>query len=476
MLRGTRWLREAWIPVIAGLLWLWCAASFGIVGFVFSLIPGCLLLSSGVSTLLYPGDLRIPQFTALGGLLGVPLAVPAIFIAGPLTGLALVLLSAASFVVAGTISLRQEPDTDEVPRPVPSTTLAAQVAMDDALLAHMALRLPVVTAAEQPRVRHEVHRARELFRDRGWLEHPADYHRTPPPLVDPVIRLARSHRIEFEHVQFDSGYEPDADEPGRDRWLARVVNRTAHAWVLRRKTGPGPWLICIHGYQMGFPLIDLPAFNAARFHYRYGINLAIPVLPLHGPRKAGRRSGDGFLSGDFLDTVHAEAQAMWDIRRLISWIRAQGGTPIGAHGLSLGGYNTALLASLEPLACAIPGIPATDFTRLAWRHGAPLQIRYAEHQGLVHDEVGEVLSVISPLVLRPRVHKEGRYIFAGIADRLAPAEQARDLWRHWDHPRIVWYQGAHVTFRLHRAVNRMLMDALSGSGLIRSEDRQLRDR
>ena len=50
MFEQQRWPREAWLPISSGLLWLWCAASFGIVGFLFSLIPGCLLLSSGFST------------------------------------------------------------------------------------------------------------------------------------------------------------------------------------------------------------------------------------------------------------------------------------------------------------------------------------------------------------------------------------------------------------------------------------------
>ena len=465
MFPPRRWLPEAWIPIVGGLLWLWCAASSGVVGFLLSVIPGCLLLSSGVSTLLYPGDLRIPQFTALGGALGVPLAMPALFLAGPWMGLALVVISAASFVAAGATSVRQEPHTDEVPEPMPSIALAAQVAIDDTILAHVALTHPAVSVDEQERVHREICEARDLFRDRGWLANPIEYHQAPPPLTDPVIRPARSLRVDFEHLEFTSGYQPHAEEPGRDRWLSRAANRTAHAWVLRHGPGPRPWLICIHGYRMGFPLVDLPAFHAARLHYKYGMNVAIPVLPFHGPRKTGRRSGDGFISGDFLDTVHAEAQAMWDLRRLMSWIRMQEGAPIGAYGLSLGGYNTALLACLEELACAILGIPATDFTRLTWRHGAQLQIRYAEHQGLVHDEVSEVLSVVSPFALEPRVPRERRYIFAAIADRLVPAAQVRDLWHHWDRPRILWYQGSHVTFRSHPAVGRLLLDALRESGL-----------
>jgi hypothetical protein len=217
---------------------------------------------------------------------------------------------------------------------------------------------------------------------------------------------------------------------------------------------------------MGWPLIDLAAFEAARLHRRLGLNLLFPVLPLHGPRKAGRRSGDYFLAGDPIDTLHAEAQAMWDLRRLLSWIRAQGAETIGVSGLSLGGYQTALLASLDDeLAGVIAGIPLTDVSRAVWRHGPPLYIRFSESQGVVHEEVAEVLSVVSPLSLAPRVPHERRYLFGAVADRLVPVDQVRDLWLHWDQPRIVWYQGGHVTFRFHAPVRQLLKDAFRESGL-----------
>jgi hypothetical protein len=466
MFDQQRWPRIAWIPLFAGLAWLWCAASFGTPGFFFSVVPGCLLLGAGVSTLLWPGDLRIPQFVALGGFLGVPLALPAFFVAGLGTGLLLVGASAAAFVAAGAISVRQEPHVDEVPVPVPSPRLSAEVAIDELLLATMNLTLPMPIWSDRDRIRREVHEAREQFAAAGWLEKPADYHQLPPPLEGPKLAVARSRSHDFEHLSFESGYEPRAGEPGRERWLAYGPNRSAHAWVLRHRE-PRPWLVCLHGYQMGFPLLDLLAFRPRWLHEKLGLNLLLPVLPLHGPRKVGRRSGDGFLAGDFLDTVHAEAQAMWDVRRLISWLRAQGAPAIGVHGLSLGGYNTALLASLEgDLACAIPGIPAVDWTRLVWRHGPALHIRHAEHGGLVHDEVHELHRVVSPLALEPRVPFERRYVFGAVADRLVPADQVRDLWRHWGRPRIVWYQGAHVTFGLHPAVDEMIAEALRDAGLV----------
>jgi dienelactone hydrolase len=272
--------------------------------------------------------------------------------------------------------------------------------------------------------------------------------------------------LAYEHLTFESCYEPWPDERGRESWLAHTPCRTGHAWVVRQEDPSRPWLVCIHGYQMGIPRIDLLAFEAERLAKTRGLNLLFPVLPLHGPRTVGRRSGDGYLAGDPLDTVHAVANAMWDLRRLLSWVRGQGAERVGIHGLSLGGYHTALLACLDDdLACAIPGIPLTDVTRAVWRHGPPLQMRYFERHGVVHEEVSEVLRVVSPLELRPKVPRERRYLFGAISDRLVPPDQVRDLWRHWEEPEIVWYQGGHVSFRLHPEVRRFVHRALAESGL-----------
>jgi hypothetical protein len=466
-MRATpRWPAEAWIPLLAGLYWLWSAPGHGFLGFVFSVVPGCLLLGSGLVMLLMPGDFRISQFAAIGGVLGVVLGLPALFVVGFGHGLLLIAGSAASFLVAGWHTVRLEPHPEEVPAPIESMALAGQVACDEAILSTMLLGVGRPQGDDFIRIAGEIDAAREQFASAGWLEKPAEYHTAPPDLVDPQLRSASLRGIAYEKLSFDSGYEPREGEPGRDRWLGYTRNRKAHAWVLRHAGGDRPWLVCIHGYQMGSPGIDIRAFRPDWIHEKLGINMIFPVLPLHGPRAKGRRSGDGFIAGEILDTVHAEAQAMWDIRRLLSWVRSQGEGPVGAYGLSLGGYNTALLASLDPdLACAIPGIPATDFTRLFYRHSPSLQVREGEFHGLVEEHMGEVLRVVSPLELEPLVPHDRRYIFAGVADRLVPADQVRDLWRHWDRPRIEWYQGAHVTFAAHPAVRGLIKEALRESGL-----------
>jgi hypothetical protein len=463
----VRWPREAWIPLVAGLFWLWRAPAHGLPGFLFSVIPGCLLLAAGVAMLLMPGDRRIAQFAALGGVLGVVFALPAFVVVGPIAALLLIAASLASFVAAGVHSLRLEPEIEGVPKAVFSYRLGAEVAIDEALLATMFVGAKLPRPEDHARIPREMAEARSRFEAEGWLEKPASYHVTPPPLEAPIFSRARTRGIDYEHLRFESGYQPHPGEPGRERWLAKVANRTAHAWVLRHPGPPRPWLVCIHGYQMGWPLIDLLAFQPEIFHRRLGLNLLVPTLPLHGLRKAGRRSGDGFLSGDPIDTVHAEAQAMWDLRRLLGWLREdQAAAAVGVMGFSLGGYTTALLASLDDgLACAIAGIPVTDFARIYYRHLPPLHLSSAESQGLAEPELRQVLSVISPLALEPRIPRERRWIFGGVVDRLVPADQVRDLWRHWDQPRIAWYPGSHMSFRLHPAVPKLVLTALVDSGL-----------
>jgi hypothetical protein len=61
------------------------------------------------------------------------------------------------------------------------------------------------------------------------------------------------------------------------------------------------------------------------------------------------------------------------------------------------------------------------------------------------------------------VPHERRYLFAAVADRLVPADQVRDLWRHWERPRIEWYQGGHLTFPRHAGVRALVDGALRES-------------
>jgi dienelactone hydrolase len=457
---------EAWALVAAGIVWLAGASAAGALAFALAVVPGSLLLASGVAGLLIWDDPRARRAGALGALLGMLLALPLILVAGGAVALLFFVLALAAFAASGTISLRETPDAPRVPAAEPSLRLSAEIAADDAMLALFDLALPRPSDAEARRHVDELARAEALFAGQGWLEKPASFHAAPPPFAEVASGKRRSARVDFEHLRAESGYAPHPDEPGRERWLGYAPVRDAHAWLLRAADPARPWLICIHGYRMGHPPIDLTAFRAAQLRGKLGLNVLLPVLPLHGPRRIGRISGDGFFGADVLDMVHAEAQAMWDLRRWLGWIRAQGGERIGAYGLSLGGYNAALLAGLDgELSCVVAGIPATDLAALVWQHGPEHILRVAEHRGLERDRAERVLRVVSPLALQPLVPHERRWIFAGSADQLVPSGHVQRLVEHWGEPRTLWYEGAHLTFGAHAEVARHLAEALRTAGL-----------
>ncbi len=317
------------------------------------------------------------------------------------------------------------------------------------------------------RVAGEVERAVEVFRDRGWLDRPEEYHATPPPLETYDVVDAESRGVRYRHIRFESGYEPYEDEPGRERWLALEPNRTAHAWLLEHPGPARPWVVCAAAYRMGDPRVDFLGFHARWLHHRLGLNVAIPVVPFHGPRCCGRRGGDGFLTGDFIDTIHGVSQAVWDTRRLISWLRREGAPRVAVYGVSLGGCTSALLASLEAdLDCVIVGIPAVDFGALLRWNMRGLMVRATERLGFPWTNIDRLLRVVSPLAFQPRVAKDRRFVFGAAGDALAPPGQARELWRHWDQPRMVLYDGGHVSFLFERDVRDLIVEALASTGVL----------
>jgi dienelactone hydrolase len=450
---------EAWLTLLAGIVWFAASReSWG--GIALALVPGSLLVASGTATLLALGEARLRDLGAIGGLAGVALALPAAFAQGPALAAVLASLSAAAFAAAGAFTARTQGATEGVPLPPRTLRLQAEVALDQAVRGAMLLLIPFPRGGAHDAFARELREANELWRARGWDAAPARYHVAPPPAERVAVATRHALGAGYEELRFLSEYAPHAGEPGRERWLSHAPNQLAWAWLLR-SAGSTRWLVCIHGYQMGTPAIDLAVFRAEQWRRR-GWNVLLPVLPLHGPRRIGAISGIGMFGADFLGSAHAMAQAMWDVRRLLGWARAQGASEIACYGLSLGGYTAALLAALEPeLGAVIAGIPAADFPRLIWHH-APLAERMrVERAGITPALAGAALRPVSPLALAPLVPHARRFVFAAPDDQFVPADQVRDLLAHWGSPRHAWFPGAHISFRAHAGVHALVAAALA---------------
>ena len=357
----------------------------------------------------------------------------------------------------------------------PSAGLAMQIFLDEILISLMRNPALFPSADDFERAGQDVLAAYEIWRSEGWLEDPATFHQSPPtPSPFSLTKERTFRRQRYEHLTFASGYHPHKGEPGGDRYLAHLQNRTAHAYLVRGAQPGRPWLIGLHGFGMGLAHVDMAAFRADRLKRDWGLNVALVVLPMHGPRQTpGTTKGEGFMSIDLIDSVHGMAQAAYDTRSVIRWIRKQDGdVPVGVYGLSLGGYVAALVASLEDdLSCVIAGVPATDLPDLYRRH-SPTHVRLkAFETGALGRQADAVHRVVSPLALRPKVPVDRRFIFAGAGDRMSTAGQARRLWEYWDRPSIAWYSGGHIGFFFAGTVQRFVAEALEKSGLARPQPR-----
>ena len=191
--------------------------------------------------------------------------------------------------------------------------------------------------------------------------------------------------------------------------------RRATTAIVRHRGEPRPWVVCVHGFCMGYPFMDFMGLHTAKLHRELGLNVALPVLPLHGPRKVTLVSGEPFLSFDMMNTVHGLTQAVWDIRRLVSWIRDQGATSIGLYGVSLGAYVVALLAGIEDgFDAVVAGIPVVDFPALFHEHSpVHIRLRSIEHR-ILGGAVEDVYRVVSPMSFEPKVARDHRYVYRGL--------------------------------------------------------------
>ena len=353
---------------------------------------------------------------------------------------------------------------EDLPLARPTLSLATHALRDELVLVGLLWKRPLSDHTVYERISAEVGEAIDLYRARGWLDDPAGFFTAPPVPDDVSIRSVRKGNRSHERMSFDSGYAPHPGEPGDQRWMSYPGSGREYALMLRHPE-PRPWLVCVHGTEMGRAGLDLTLFRAWHLHEDLGLNVVIPVLPMHGPRAKGLPKGAVFPGEDVMDDVHGTAQAVWDVRRILAWIRAeQPGMRIGLNSISLGGYIAALVASLDDdLTCAILGVPPSNLVDLLGRHSG-LHRDDPRHRTL--ELAKPIGAMLSPLSLQPKVSAQGRFIYAGVADRIVhPREQVLQLWEHWGRPEIGWYHGGHTGFFEARPVQRYVDAALTQSGL-----------
>lgn len=288
---------------------------------------------------------------------------------------------------------------------------------------------------------------------------------------DPGIRSrdGRGPRVEggrVELLDFDSPYV--ARNPLLRREYARHANNAiAYAQHWRHVSGPRPTLVVVHGFGAS------PAwFNASFFGlnqvFADGWDVMLYKLPFHGARRGGLTPINGIelFAHGMAFFVEAMLHAVHDLRVFLDHLDAQGAPRIGVTGLSMGGYVTALSASVDPrLDFAVPNSAVIDLPRLlsSWFPANHALGTMRALSGIDKETFARAVSVTSPLSYMPLVPHDRRMIVAGLGDRFAPPEQSVLLWEHWGRPHIEWFPGSHLlhigrdTYRA--ALNKLMVEA-----------------
>lgn len=212
------------------------------------------------------------------------------------------------------------------------------------------------------------------------------------------------------------------------RYESQEENKIALARLFLRTQERKPAVILIHGYLGGEFAVEERILPVDWF-LEQGFDVALFVLPFHGERRRRSLNKPVFPSSDPRFTIEGFRQAIYDLRWLIRWLLQRGAPSVGVLGMSLGGYTTALLSTVEPrISFAVPLVPLASLADFA-RDGGRL-VGTAEQQALQYEALETVFRVVSPLGRPAAIPSEQIVILAGEADRITPVAHAQRLANH----------------------------------------------
>jgi len=221
-------------------------------------------------------------------------------------------------------------------------------------------------------------------------------------------------------------------------YLAHKRNRTAHARLFLAPK-PRPAVIALHGYLGGPYAFEEHAFPV-RWMIRRGFDVALGVLPFHALRGSSGATPP-FPGADPRYTIEGCRQAVHDLRALVGYLLDRGAPSVGIMGMSLGGYTTSLLATLEPrLSFAIPIIPLASFADFAREQG---RLGSGVEAAVQYQAYDEALRVVSPLARPSLLAPEKVLVLAAAHDRITPKVHAERLAAHFG-SRLVTFPGGHI--------------------------------
>lgn len=278
-------------------------------------------------------------------------------------------------------------------------------------------------------------------------------------------KLRGRHPGTFRHLRARTPYTPVHPEYETE-WASYDRLSTVHLYAWQHDRPARASILLAHGWGAGQRKVHEIEFGVRSLYRELGLDVYFYVTPFHGRRRpsAARVSGELFPSPDLIRTNEGFIQTVRELRGCITTILDHNPAPLGMMGSSLGGYTTALLASVDPrLSYAIPVLPMASLADLFWHHAGRGLRNKLTRMGLTRDRFEAAWALHSPLSWTPKMAPECRMIVSAVGDALVPAEQTEKLVAHWGRPYHYRFAGSHLlqvgARDYHREIGRFLRTA-----------------
>lgn len=227
------------------------------------------------------------------------------------------------------------------------------------------------------------------------------------------------------------------------KYMRAKRNQYAHARWLRHLDGPRPCAVLLHGYMAGTYVIEELVWPVRQI-FDSGMDVVISVLPFHGPRRSEARGirPPAFPSSDPRFTIEGLRQLVRDHTALFDYLLAGRVSSVGVMGMSLGGYGSALLATLdERLSFAVFVIPLATIEDFAFTHG-----RFTgsdAEQRAQREAMSAAQWTVSPLARPALISGDRVIVLAGESDFVTGMEHAQQLSSHFQ-TELRTFEGGHL--------------------------------
>jgi len=257
----------------------------------------------------------------------------------------------------------------------------------------------------------------------------------------------RPKNIPARQLSFDSPFTPLHPEL-RKTYRGYNSNRRAWAQHWTHPDGPRPTLMFVHGFVADPYWLNSRMF-ALPWLYRAGYEILLCTLPFHGARRGWAEpfSGYGYFAHGLASLNEAMLNSIHDLRLWLDYLLDRGAPSVGISGLSLGGYLSALLASVDDrLAYCIPNSPVVSPIDMAreWLPMRWLLHAVMRRSGIGVEDLRHALALHSPLSYTPKIAAQRLLIIGGAGDRLTPPRFVHLLHQHWQGSALHWFPGNHV--------------------------------